>query len=151
MKTVVASRSGACTACIAARVSRERVEALHSTKSGSAHSASTTRSQSAAAAERPHAVSGRSWSFRLASSVQLSEWRSTIMRRGRRADAEDEGSAPADAFAGLPTRARRVGAAVARGRGGRASRAPRRASARLATANAVIVFSGRGGSDRSTR
>ena len=60
MKTVVASRSGACTACIAAKVSRDRVEALHSTRSGSAQPASTTRSHSAAAADRPHAVSGRS-------------------------------------------------------------------------------------------
>ena len=69
------------------------------------------------------------------------------MRSGRGADAEDEGSAPADAFAGFPTRARRGGATVARGRGRGETRAPRWANAGMVTANAVIVFSGRGGSD----
>ena len=143
MKIVCASFRGGCTSCIAANVSRDRVDALHNTRSGSHHPgpASTTLSHSAAAAERPQTVKGRSWSLRLVSSVQLSECRSTIMRSGCGSDEVAEGSAPEDALGSFPYRTR-----LGRGRERSVCREVKRASKGVATAvaNAVIL---KGGAD----
>ena len=128
------------TLVIFARVSRDRTDALHRTRSGSAHPASTRLAHSADAAERPQAVRGRSWSFRLASSVQLSEWRRMIMRRGAASPlAEAEARARTARRATLPPEGEglpRRGSRRRRGAGARQDGFPRRESRRTRSTGA---------------
>mmetsp|Transcript_18997 Transcript_18997/g.47356 ORF Transcript_18997/g.47356 Transcript_18997/m.47356 type:complete len:408 (-) Transcript_18997:86-1309(-) len=98
-KCVSAASMAPCTLASSRRVSRDLADALHSTRSGEAHPMATRFLPSSAARVRPHTVMGRSWSFRLASSVQLSECRSTIMRRGGRGEEEEASDAGAAARA----------------------------------------------------